>query len=986
MDHKHILMGLFLALSFFISKSYGSHTAGGSITWEQIGKDTLKVTATVYRDCNSRTMGNTPINAYSNCGTMKVTSTLSSGEDITPVCDEQCTGCDSKGCTFKYGLQKWEFSGIVVVTSWRRNSCCDITIAWSQCCRAGGITTGAANNNLYLESKINICDTTHLWKVDWHDDPINIACLGRDFISVHSGLESNHPSDSFAHRFTEPLQTATSRTSWSSPYSYDKPVYHLGFPKPSLAFPRGLHLESSTGLLKFRPMKGEYTIMAIGVDIYRNGSRIGTITRDIVFIVIKCPDNNPPVLSAMKCKSPLNGPFFKNVCAGEQVKFEVCVSDKDKDDTVRLSYHTSAPGAKITMIDSSGKRPGLRFNWQTDSSHIQKKPFYLYIEAYDNSCPVKGITSRLYEIKVDGGKPATITASNIGCGEYRLEAKTDSADHFKWIIDGLTTVQTDTVPKTVDTLIHRFNKTGTADIKVISSKNGQCMNYGIASLKLSSDYLWFKKPNDTLTDCLNDTLNLNIEAFNARGTPTIVWENKDSLKSTKHSFKHHIQKKDWVSYRVYDTVCFWSDSLLVRPWKSGHISLSKRMVTCHNNPGSFILNPFSDTLTRYDSIQSMVWQYPIGTTVSTDSQFVAKNAGKYLFKAQSSNGCYHVDTLELIQKQLVFTNFNDTSICTGTSIALTAQAKKAGYFNWYFGGNDINNSQGQYYKKDSISLVINQSTNIWLKYFDTTLNVVCTDVSAFRAKVFAKRRLALQAPTKACLDDTLKLGSGLNAATWIFGNDTLKGQSVGFYLAPSLPGSRPHYISHSGFDVNGCFRDTSVSFYAYNKPRVDFSLSKDSVKRNKTFSPTNRSLNNVAMSYLWTIGDPQFEKSKRFSPTFQIDSVGVFPIKLIGHNQTTTCTDSVIRNIKIFEVVSITEKQSEIAVYPNPATEQLFVHWKNQTDYHINLLNGKGQSVYTQSAVSGTTALDLSSLPNGIYLLKLENADIVKTTLIEVIH
>jgi hypothetical protein len=51
-------------------------------------------------------------------------------------------------------------------------------------------------------------------------------------------------------------------------------------------------------------MKVEQTVMALKVTEYRNGVKIGEVTRDMQFIVLSCPNNQAPIL---------DGPFYKKI-------------------------------------------------------------------------------------------------------------------------------------------------------------------------------------------------------------------------------------------------------------------------------------------------------------------------------------------------------------------------------------------------------------------------------------------------------------------------------------------------------------------------------------------------------------------------------------------------------------------------------------------------------------------------------------------------
>ncbi|MBI1184309.1 hypothetical protein GC194_08555, partial [bacterium] len=354
------LLLFFITLLAFNSAK-ASHVMGSDINWTCIGQDTFRMVVTLYRDCNGCDVPPCEVPSIhvtsSSCGSKTLSTSKSGGDDITPVCDNQCTRCTNSGCSFQYGIMVYYFSAVVVLTDWRKKGCCDITMYYTTSARNGAITTGAANQNIYVEAKLNICQDPCDNAPTFTGSPLAIICLGRDFI-YNQGVQDRDIdpktgglADSLVYSWAVPMQSGSSPTTWSGSYAYNKPISYLGFPKTGLKFPRGIHLDSVTGDLMFRPMKVEQTIMAIKIEEYRNGKLIGITRRDIQVVVIKCPDNNPPVISGMNCKQPKPENFKTDACAGEKLCFTICTSDKDKDDTVTIGWNGGIPGATFTVVN-----------------------------------------------------------------------------------------------------------------------------------------------------------------------------------------------------------------------------------------------------------------------------------------------------------------------------------------------------------------------------------------------------------------------------------------------------------------------------------------------------------------------------------------------------------------------------------------------------------------------------------------------------------
>jgi hypothetical protein len=60
-----------------------------------------------------------------------------------------------------------------------------------------------------------------------------------------------------------------------------------------------------------------------------------------------------------------------------------------------------------------------------------------------------------------------------------------------------------------------------------------------------------------------------------------------------------------------------------------------------------------------------------------------------------------------------------------------------------------------------------------------------------------------------------------------------------------------------------------------------------------------------------------------------------------------------------------------LKVYPNPASTHLTIDIEKPGNYHVTLTGIAGQTVLSQKSIN----IDISSLPNGTYLLTIYDAD-----------
>ncbi len=65
-----------------------------------------------------------------------------------------------------------------------------------------------------------------------------------------------------------------------------------------------------------------------------------------------------------------------------------------------------------------------------------------------------------------------------------------------------------------------------------------------------------------------------------------------------------------------------------------------------------------------------------------------------------------------------------------------------------------------------------------------------------------------------------------------------------------------------------------------------------------------------------------------------------------------------------------------MAIYPNPATDELFINMKNETKSMIvEIYNTDGKKVFDKKVVSSFTKVDVSELQSGIYFVNILKDD-----------
>lgn len=949
---------LYALLLFFSSTlSKANHVLGGSIGWECVGKDSFKIELTAYRDCNGSSLNSILIGLSTNCGTKNVALKTTTTEDVTPVCDKQCTRCDSKGCTFKYGIQRIIASALVDVSNYRNNGCCELTAAFSQCCRVG-----FSSENFYTRSKMNICQSPCDNSPVFLNDPLSIICLGKDVIYSQQAVDVDR--DSLAYKLVPALKSATASISYYSPYAYDKPVYFLGFPKNTSAFPRGFHFDSKKGELLFRPMKEEQSIIAIDVESYRNGKHISTVRRDMFIVTLKCPDNNPPVLSGVNCSVPLATNFDLEVCPGKEVCFKICTTDKDKDDTVVIAWNRGIPGASFTVNNKGGKRQTATFCWTPKDEHASTVPYRFTISASDNACPANGKTSRTYSILVKEPAPeVSISTTAQSCGDLELKAIQATgrpAAAYTWLVDG---AKIQKPGGNGDTLRHTTTVSGNFKYELDITGGNGCTRKYTDSL-IVPDHVTLHT-YDTLV-CAGDSFKLRAKAGNSQGTYKIFWGTKDTVYNQLAVIKGIASKKDSViKVTVDDGFCVYEKDISIRTNAAPVFSLSKDGRLCEERPLQLTAIPQIDTLDG-DSIFQYRWYLSTNTkNLSRDSILSTSKSRTYVVEVSDSLGCTSTDTVRTyIDKAWVP---KDTATCLGDNVFIEL-ANSTPPSSYYWTDNSLDTSQISYTGSKRLLSPSNDRYYSIKRTYEIE-GASCTTYDSFKVEVQPLPKVSISPKTvNACP----KQGSIVLQGAPANGNWTGPGISptrTNVKLDISSSASGVYKYVYQYVDANQCISEDTSTITMRPTPMAAFSTSDTVIAVGDSVTFINNSKPQKHGKALWKVGNPALATDSGDTAVITFLTTGSYPVTLIMVDTLTGCADTLVKNNKVRVYNGIGGvHQSRVRLYPNPASDQVWIELEDKGKRGmLKLFDASGRLVVQHTVKANKEHLNLEDLSDGVY-------------------
>ena len=759
----------------FSFQTKASHMMGSDITWTCIGQDSFLIKLVIYRDCNGVQLGNATIPircASTGASITQVSIAKPAPVDITPTCGASCTRCQSSGCSFPYGIEQYTFTKLVVLSS--AGSCCQVRMGYSMCCRNSSITTGAANQNFYVEATLDRCVTPCDNSPTFTNPPIAIICIGQDFVFNHGVVDIDVNSnggliDSLSYEWTQPLSSSSGQIAYTGQYAYNKPIYFWGFPNVNLPSPRGFHLDPVTGDIGFRPMKIEQTVMALKVTEWRNDTMIGQVRRDIQIIVISCPNNNAPVLS---------GPYYKSVCATQTVNFSIATNDYDVDDTLLISWNGAIPGATWNDNNKQVKHPTGTLSWTPGEQHASTIPYVFTVTVKDDACPVSGSSTRAYQILVKPLPKANITVIDSGCGDYYLFAQgvLGKSPSYTWVGNfnpGFVFA--------APSMHYKFKGPGKYPY-TLTVEAQQCQRVYYDTIEVDTFLLLYL--TDDLDICYGDTAPLIAGYLYNTGDVTYNWSTGD----TSQTIYYPAYLDTAIGVAISDTMgCVAKDTVHINMHNLPLVDLGPDRRLCSYStetiPVSYVLDE--------NGLQAISWYDQTGSLIMSGytSQITISDSGYWVCKVEDSLGCVADDTVYAVVSPEVRAYAAGAVICYGDTATLTANSTGSKTSNVNYGWYD-KATHGLVGITQTVRLAPTVTTDYELIVSEVIAGITCVDSFTVRVRVNPLPEIQWGTIPERCIDGSILSLNNYVTTNPIFATKSWTSPSAG--LISVYPGDKFH--------------------------------------------------------------------------------------------------------------------------------------------------------------------------------------------------
>jgi hypothetical protein len=389
MQMKKIISAILILFVFlFVTTGKANHIAGADLGYVCLGSNQYRINLNLYVDCVG-TAPNSQQKIYfssTTCGSLAsvlINLVNAGGTEISQLCPSQINNSSCNGGTLP-GMRVYHYSGDVVISP----PCDTWIISWTSCCRNNAVTNlQLSTNSIYLEATLNSVTSTCNSSPSFTAQPIPYVCANQ-LVNYNFGA-TDPDGDSLYYSFVNAMATGPTAISYVSGYSATMPV-------------PGIVLDPVTGQLTFTPTTiGNFVVVVLVKEYDSNGNFVGSIKRDIQFVVQSCANNapDPAVVISDLSIAIQTGPRLFQICRNTPFSFKAVYTDQDAGDVLTLSSDltTLFPGSTIT---TSGSNPLIAsINWIPPAGNTNTDfTFNVFID--DGSCPVPGKQSYSYTVKI----------------------------------------------------------------------------------------------------------------------------------------------------------------------------------------------------------------------------------------------------------------------------------------------------------------------------------------------------------------------------------------------------------------------------------------------------------------------------------------------------------------------------------------------------------------------------------------------------------
>ena len=516
---KKNILTIFLLFGLFLNQNIrASHIAGGDLSYVCLGNNQYQINLNLFVDCLGFDPGATQtINFTSSCGgtaTGTVNVINPGGTEISQLCPSQINNSTCNGGTLP-GMWGFHFTGTVTLAP----ACDTWTMSWTTCCRNAAILNLQTPDlfGSYIEATLNSVTAPCNNSPSFTSQPIPYVCVNQQVNYNYGVVETD--GDSLYYSLINAMDANAVNLAYVVGYSATSPI-------------PGITVNPITGVLSFTPtMLGNFVVVVLVQEYDSNGNLIGTVMRDIQFIVQSCtnivPDATAGLITGLTGTAVQTSPFSIEMCEGSSFTFNATYTDVNGGDVLTLlsNIATVLPGATLT---TTGTNPLVAtISWTAPAGSANTNTNFS-VTVNDGACPVMGQQTFNYDINV---QPRTLAGpDHIICGTQNATLHGTGGSVFTWsVLSG--------PPMVVGTNFSCnpcsnpiASPVTTTTYEVVSDLSGTCVNKDTVTVTVVPNFSYVTSQSST-SSCLLQPVQFNAVGSPA-GTYTYDWTPSTYLNST----------------------------------------------------------------------------------------------------------------------------------------------------------------------------------------------------------------------------------------------------------------------------------------------------------------------------------------------------------------------------------------------------------------------------------------------------------------------
>jgi len=956
--------------------------------------------------------------------------------DISTVCKSFIDGCnpaDLSITTTEPIFEEHLYTAIIDFdgTESAIKGACLYKISLSSSFRSGSITTGSRNYTFFVTADLDVCKAKQNSSPTFDFDPVFVTSCNQASNSHYFGAMDDVDKDSLSYHLVEIQSSHTTNVKWNTGFSYLNPItpyWPSGYdkskgPRPDANPPIGAFLDPQTGKFSVTPTDCyEFTQLCVAVREWRKDStgnfiNIGEVRRDVLFISrVNLKNINPSI----------NNSKAQHICEGQKMEFIIQSEDNqykppppataNPPDTTTLIWKSSIPGATITLLDSTARLKALKVSWTPPKGSSRTSPYYLSLMLSDNACNQKAVV--FYKIPVYVYQAPNvhkkIVKFNNNTWLYYFADDTSFKGKSSKSLQVLDSSGNQNIlnheikygnagnPDTI-----RIRKSGKFIIRHTATSG--CMRYYYDTIQTGNILEVSLSDNVTMPVCLDQYYQIKAEVKNAKGPVKYTWKtSENNFDDTSGEITYQIKK---TSKSIYLTVTDSTGDKNTTELKFNYslykpkFKLGNDTITCKSETIQLIARPLSQS--NYSA--PMQWEWFLDTqrirlklNPTPFTQFdtaIIPHAGTVYVQAIGVNGCYFRDTLIYSNHPVTPIKLKSNTYCQSKLfidqselIEFPLQLNDSYKLAWnlirsvrngfgklqtvqdLFQDMDTGTAYNFRLKFDANRLDLRSKVSDTLIYslMLTDSNQCTTSDTGSTAiiqnpMVLVKRPNVDICPYNQLQLDTLFQLPSMQSYQWfrvnLPGYDTFSSTGLipnGLLTKDDFKPSEGKYRVRLEAKNDLCGSEFFVTVNVHQPPKfnVSVTLKKDSVfLKDKSLSITQR---------IWSTGSSRF-----------YDSVLTLPLSSLSNNKITLqlfnkfCSADTTFNF----IANSVERLNKLGfkVYPNPAYNELFIEKIISDKVHLTVLDALGKVVYSSDFLGSIHKLQLSAIPPGIYLIRMES-------------